>query len=81
MTIMGIVAERHGIDLAGVDAGYGGAPVLHHVDFTVREDQFTGIVGTLGAKFTYDIAQTSSTSPDRSSLASRSTMRRPISDA
>jgi C4-dicarboxylate transporter, DctQ subunit len=25
---------------------------------------FTGIVGTLGAKFTYDIAQTSSTSPD-----------------
>jgi len=25
---------------------------------------FTGIVGTLGAKFTYEIAQTSSTSPD-----------------
>ena len=25
---------------------------------------FTGIVGTLGAKFTWDIAQTSSTSPD-----------------
>lgn len=32
-----------------VDAGYDGTPVLHHVDFVVREDQFTGIVGPSGA--------------------------------
>ena len=37
------------VELASVDAGYGGAHVLHHIDFTVREDQFTGIVGPSGA--------------------------------
>jgi len=37
------------IDLLAVEARYGGPPVLHDIDFTVREDQFTGIVGPSGA--------------------------------
>ena len=47
MTGTGVGPEL--IRLDGVDAGYGRSMVLHHVDFHVHEDQFTGIVGPSGA--------------------------------
>lgn len=37
------------IELRGLDAGYGGATVLHHIDLTIDSAEFTGIVGPSGS--------------------------------
>jgi zinc/manganese transport system ATP-binding protein len=37
------------VTLSDVSAGYGNTHVLHDINFTVREDQFTGILGPSGA--------------------------------
>lgn len=47
MTGTGVGPEL--IALRGVTAGYGRGHVLHEIDFTVREDQFTGLLGPSGA--------------------------------
>lgn len=47
MTGTGVGREL--VALRSVTAGYGRGHVLHDIDFVVREDQFTGILGPSGA--------------------------------